>query len=153
MLASIIAKLTGQSVESYLDYKKAKALAKQEVVLEKLRGKAAWERAKTQRASESEGRDHEWELESIRNSGWKDEWVLIVLSIPLVTSFIPYTQPATSAGFEALEGTPLWYRTMVASIYLATFGLRLWRRDVSKGTNVVGMLNPVETAGRSVRTN
>jgi hypothetical protein len=137
MWAKIIATLTGQTVEAVLAYKTAKRTLKANIELEKLKGKAEYERAKTQRASESEGRDHEWEMESIKNSGWKDEYVLITLSIPMILSFIPYTQPFVVAGFVALDGTPLWYRTTVASIYLATFGLRLWRRDVSKGTNVI----------------
>lgn len=132
MWAKIIATLTGQTVEAVLAYKKAKFTMKANIELEKLRGKAAWEAAKSKRASESEGRDHEWELESIRNSGWKDEWVLIILSIPMILSFIPFTQPYVVSGFVALEGTPLWYRTTVMTIYLATFGLRLWRRDMNK---------------------
>ncbi len=140
MWAKIIATLTGQTVESVLAYKTAKRTLKANIELEKLKGKAEYERAKTQRASESEGRDHEWEMESIKNSGWKDEWVLIILSVPMILSFIPYTQPFVVQGFIALNGTPLWYRTTVMSIYLATFGLRLWRRDVNKGTNVVEML-------------
>ena len=140
MWAKIIATLTGQTVEAVLAYKQERARLKGEIELEKLRGKAEWERAKTARAEASEGRDHEWELESIRNSGWKDEWVLVVLSIPMILAFIPFTQPFVMAGFEALENTPLWYRVTVASIYLATFGLRLWRRDVNAGTNVIGMI-------------
>jgi len=140
MWAKIIATLTGQTVESVLAYKTAKRTLKANIVLERLKGKAEYERAKTQRAENSEGRDHEWELASLKNSGWKDEWVLIILSVPMILSFIPYTQPFVVAGFVALDGTPLWYRTTVMSIYLATFGLRLWRRDVNKGTNVVEML-------------
>jgi len=77
---------------------------------------------------------------SIANSGWKDEWVLIILSIPMILAFIPYTVKYVEAGFIALDGTPLWYRTTVMTIYLATFGIRLWRRDMNKGTNVVEML-------------
>jgi len=140
MWAKIIATLTGQTVEAVLEYKRAKAEAKANIELERLRGKAAYERAKTERAENSEGRDHEWELESIKNSGWKDEWVLIVLSIPMILSFIPYTVGYVTAGFAALETTPVWYRITVASIYLATFGLRLWRRDVNQGTNLVGSI-------------
>lgn len=128
----LIATLTGQTVEAVVEYKTTKRKLKAEIVLETLRGKAAYEMAKSQRAENSEGRDHEWELESIRNSGWKDEWVLIILSIPMITSFIPYTQAATQAGFDSLATTPLWYRTTVMTIYLATFGLRLWRRDMNK---------------------
>ncbi len=140
MWAKIIATLTGQTVESVLAYKTAKRTLKANIVLERLKGKAEYERAKTARAENSEGRDHEWELASLKNSGWKDEWVLVILSVPMILSFIPYTQPFVVAGFVALDGTPLWYRTTVMSIYLATFGLRLWRRDVNKGTNVVEML-------------
>ena len=132
MWAKIIATLTGQTVEAVLEYKAAKVRLKADIVLEKLRGKAAYEAAKTLRASESEGRDHEWELESIKNSGWKDEWVLIVLSIPMILVFIPWTQPTILAGFESLATTPIWYRTTVMTIYLATFGIRLWRRDMNK---------------------
>lgn len=140
MWASIVSALLGKFAPAAAEVYIKKQELKTEVVLERLRGKAAYEAAKTQRASESEGRDHEWELISIRNSGWKDEWVLVVLSIPMVLSFIPQTQPYVVAGFAALEGTPVWYRVTVASIYLATFGLRLWRRDVEAKTNLVGMI-------------
>ena len=44
------------------------------------------------------------------------------------------------AGFEALAGTPLWYRVLIATIYLATFGIRMWRRDMNKATDIVGMI-------------
>ena len=132
MWAKIIATLTGQTVEAVLEYKGKTRQLKADIEMEKLRGKAAYEAAKTQRAENSEGRDHEWELASIKNSGWKDEWGLIVLSIPMILVFIPWTQPTIIAGFEALATTPVWYRTIVATIYLATFGIRLWRRDMNK---------------------
>jgi hypothetical protein len=103
---------------------------KQEVELEVLRGKRAWEEAKSRRASESEGRDHEWEVESIRNSGWKDELVILVLTIPLVLVFIPATAPYVLEGFKILETTPDWYRWMIVMIYAATFGIRVWRRKL-----------------------
>ena len=140
MWAKIIATLTGQTVEAVLEYKAAKIKLKGEIALEKLRGKAEYERAKSQRASESEGHDAVWEAQSIANSGWKDEWVLVVLSIPMILVFIPWTQPTITSGFAALEGTPLWYRVLIATVYLATFGIRMWRRDLNKATDVVGML-------------
>ena len=105
---------------------------KHNLEMEVLKGKAAWEQAKTQRASESEGRDHDWEVESIRNSGWKDEWVLILLSIPLILVFFPYDwgAPAVLSGFAVLETTPDWYRWLVMMIYAAIFGIRIWRRKM-----------------------
>ena len=140
MWAKIIATLTGQTVEAVLEYKSTKRRLKANIELEKLRGKAEYERAKSQRASESEGRDAEWEKLSIQNSGWKDEWVLVVLSIPMILVFIPWTQPTIMTGFTALESTPVWYRILVATVYLATFGIRMWRRNVNASTDIVGMV-------------
>ncbi len=137
MWSAIVGKLLGSVAPEVAGYYRDKQRLKHERELAKIKGKIAYEEAKTRRAEQSEGRDHEWELASIRNSGWKDEWVLIVLSIPMILTFIPQTQPAVVQGFVALEATPLWYRVMVGSIYLATFGLRMWRRDMNAGVNLV----------------
>ena len=132
MWAKIIAKMTGQTVEAVLAYKAQARQVKADIKMEELRGKAEYQKAKTQRASDSEGHDAEWEKLSIENSGWKDEWVIMVMSIPMILVFIPWTQPTILSGFAALATTPLWYRTTVMAIYLATFGIRLYRRDVNK---------------------
>jgi hypothetical protein len=130
MWSSIVGALLGKVAPKVADYYMEKQKLKQEVELEVLRGKAEYERAKTQRASESEGRDHEWEIESIRNSGWKDELVIIVLSIPLVAVFVPGLEPYIANGFEHLASTPEWYRWLIMMIYAATFGIRVWRRKL-----------------------
>jgi hypothetical protein len=130
MWSSIVGALMGKVAPKVADYYMKKQELKQEVELEILRGKAEYERAKTQRASESEGRDHEWEIESIRNSGWKDELVIIVLSLGMVGVFIPQLQPYILDGFKALAETPEWYRWMIMVIYAATFGIRIWRRKL-----------------------
>jgi hypothetical protein len=122
--------LLGKVAPKVADYYIQKEQLKYQIKLETLKGKIAYEKAKTARASESEGRDHEWELESIRNSGYKDEWVLFLLSIPMVMSFIPATVQYVTSGFEALEGTPPWYRFMITSIFLGIYGIRTWRRKV-----------------------
>jgi cation transport ATPase len=125
---TILTKLIGTLPAEVVSYYKEKKKLEQEVDLERLRGKAEYERAKTQRASESEGRDHDWEIESIKNSGWKDEWVLILLSIPLVLVFIPYTQEGVLEGFQTLEQTPQWYQWLILVIFTAIYGIRIYRR-------------------------
>ena len=130
MWSSIVGALLGKVAPKVADYYIAKQQLKQEVTLEILRGKAEYEKAKTKRASESEGRDHEWELESIRNSGWKDEATWLVLSIPMIFVFFPPMAPYVLEGFRILETTPSWYRWLVIMIYAATFGIRVWRRKV-----------------------
>ena len=77
--------------------------------------------------------DATWEIESLRAhaGGWKDEFVLLVLSAPLVMCFIPGMAKYVKAGFDALADTPWWYPTAVLSVFLATYGIRWWRRQQS----------------------
>lgn len=128
MWEAIVGKLLGGFGAEVAGYYRDKQKLKHEQQLAKLRGKIAYEEAKIRRASESEGRDHEWELESIRNSGWKDEWVLVILSIPLVLCFLPWTVAYVQMGFSALANTPEWYRWLVMLIFTAIYGIRIWRR-------------------------
>ena len=72
--------------------------------------------------------DNNWELEQIKNSGWKDEFVLLLISIPMVLSFIPATATYVENGFKALALTPDWYQWLILSIFAAVYGIRVWRR-------------------------
>lgn len=84
--------------------------------------------------------DMNWEMEFARqaSSSWKDEYVLMVVSIPAVLCFIPKSFEEwqggayyVSQGFEALQLTPLWYQILFCSVFAATFGIRWWRRSQS----------------------
>lgn len=68
--------------------------------------------------------DSEWEIEQIKQSGWKDEWVTILISIPLVLCFIPGGTIYVTNGFEALKGTPDWYQYAVLAVFAAALGFR-----------------------------
>jgi hypothetical protein len=129
-MKKLLSWITGAPVEVIGEYFTEKQRLKYEVKLERMRGKRAWEEAKTRRAEASEGRDHDWETLSIKNSGWKDEATWVVLSIPMVCVFIPPLQPYIAQGFIHLETTPDWYTWMVVMIYCATFGIRVWRRKI-----------------------
>jgi len=139
---AIVGKLIGQAAPKVADYFINKAERKAEFKLEqirqiheielrKLEGKAAWEAAKTKRAIQSEGFDHEWEKMSLmqHSKGWKQYFVLIVVSIPAIGAFIPYYQPYISEGFVSLEATPLWYQVLLTSIFFAVYGIRVYRRQ------------------------
>ena len=81
--------------------------------------------------------DMNWEMEFAKQaaSSWKDEYTLIVVSIPLVLAFVklgPIDGPAiVGQGFAAFSSTPIWYQVMVQAIFYATYGMRLWRRQQS----------------------
>ena len=57
---------------------------------------------------------------------WKDEYLMVLLSVPVVMSFIPKMAPYVAQGFEVLNGTPEWYRWSFLGVVAATFGLRAW---------------------------
>jgi hypothetical protein len=67
----------------------------------------------------------------IAQSGYKDEWVLFLVSIPLVLSFVPGTVAYVQMGFAALEMTPDWYKLLVLTILFAVYGVRYWRRKIT----------------------
>lgn len=75
--------------------------------------------------------DASWELEQIKSSGWKDEVVLIILSIPLVMTFVPGLDTYVLRGFNVLSQTPDWYQWLVFAIFSAIYGIRVWRRQQS----------------------
>lgn len=77
--------------------------------------------------------DMAWETEFAKQAAtsWKDEYTLIVVSIPLVMAFVPGLAVYVTAGFAAFAATPLWYQIMVQTIFYATYGIRLWRRNQS----------------------
>lgn len=77
--------------------------------------------------------DMAWETEFAQQAraSWKDEYTLIVVSIPLIMAFIPGLAVYVAAGFTAFASTPMWYQIMVQTIFYATYGIRLWRRQQS----------------------
>lgn len=77
--------------------------------------------------------DMNWEMEFARQAetSWKDEYTLIVVSIPLVMAFIPGLTEYVKAGFAAFADTPLWYQALVQVLFYATYGIRFWRRSQS----------------------
>lgn len=111
------------------DYYTARLELKHQYKNKKLEGKIALEQRKIDLANNAEQRDHEWEVLQIQNSGWKDEWVLLIVSIPLILSFIPGGEVIVANGFESLSGTPDWYMWLVLCIYAAVYGIRVWRRE------------------------
>ena len=54
----------------------------------------------------------DWDLEAIRGArnSWKDEWLVILFSIPLILAFVPNMELVVLNGFEVLEQMPEWYQ-------------------------------------------
>ena len=63
---------------------------------------------------------------------WKDEFLVLLLSIPVVMCFVPGLAPYVTKGFEVLKDTPEWYQYSFLGIIAATFGLRAWFNNFKK---------------------
>ena len=68
----------------------------------------------------------DWDLEMARGSAssWKDEWLTILFSIPLILAFVPGMEDVLANGFARLNEMPEWYQYSLGVIVAASFGVR-----------------------------
>jgi hypothetical protein len=68
----------------------------------------------------------DWDLEMAKGSAssWKDEWLTILFSIPLILAFIPGMEEVVANGFLQLQAMPEWYQYSLGVIVAASFGVR-----------------------------
>ena len=80
--------------------------------------------AKIEKVKTGQAADIAWEKTSLDQSGWKDEYWTIVLSIPMVMCFIPGLVDYVIQGFNALQKTPEWYQYVLGVAIGSAFGVR-----------------------------
>ncbi len=95
-----------QAAEAQLKLTEAEAKAK--IMLSEQTSVADWERIMAEGSK----------------SSWKDEFFVIVLSIPLVLAFIPGAEGIVDRGFEQLAKAPDWYFYSLGIAISASFGIR-----------------------------
>jgi len=103
-----LVKLGGTWLEGKTARTKAKAEAEATVMVKQAESAADWETAMARASQQS----------------WKDEWLTLLFSVPLVLCFFPATVEYVQAGFEALEAMPDWYQYSLSVIIAASFGVR-----------------------------
>jgi len=129
IITSIITGLTGPVATFFTRRAELKALAHANDV----RLIAAQGERQAALAMQGMTADANWEMEFAKQAAtsWKDEYTLLVVSIPLVMAFIPGMDVYVAKGFAAFSTTPLWYQVMVQALFYATYGIRFWRRNQS----------------------
>ena len=80
--------------------------------------------ARIDKVKTGQAADIAWEVTSLDQSGWKDEYWTIVLSIPMIMCFIPGLVEYVVQGFEALQKTPEWYRYAIGIAISSAFGVK-----------------------------
>ena len=130
---SVVGSLLTGVPQAVADYFNTKQVLEAKALEQKMEYEDAVHKRKIELITLGQTADMNWEMEFARQaaSSWKDEYTLIVVSIPLVMAFIPGLDGYVKAGFEAFSGTPLWYQIMTQSMFYATVGMRMWRRNIS----------------------
>ena len=115
MLIKPLLGVAGDVIKGFVDTKKAKAEQK----LTKIK-------AETEIINKQLQGEIDWDVEAIKGSkeSWKDEYLTILFSIPLLLCFLPFTVEYVERGFEALSRTPDWYKYVLVVIVSASFGIR-----------------------------
>jgi hypothetical protein len=115
MLIKPLLGVASDAIGGYMETKKAKA--KQKLV----KIEAETEIVKQQIKGEID-----WDVEAIKGSkeSWKDEYLTILFSIPLLLCFLPFTVEYVERGFAALAMTPDWYKYTLGVIVSASFGIK-----------------------------
>lgn len=100
------AKTQGQAAKAKLKLVEAESKAK--ILMSKETSTADWERIMA---------------ESTKNS-WKDEFITIVVMIPVILCFVPGLESVVKNGFDRLAELPEWYTWLVFAVCSAAIGIR-----------------------------
>lgn len=107
--------VASDAIGGYMETKKAKA--KQKLVQIE---------AETTLMQKQIAGEIDWDIAAQKNSSgsWKDEYLTILFSIPLLLCFLPFTVEYVERGFQALAMTPDWYKYTLGVIVSASFGIK-----------------------------
>ena len=91
-----------------------------------MKGKQVIAEAKIEREVKALSNEANWDMVQAEASkeSWKDEWLTVLISIPLVMAFIPGMDEYLRAGFNVLEDCPEWYQYLVGVVFAASFGIK-----------------------------
>jgi hypothetical protein len=138
LIGKIIGDTLGTITTPIVDYLKTRSEDAARLRLRKIELQDAISARKVELVKQGLMADMSWEQTFAEQaaSSWKDEYTLLVVSIPAILAFIRIdgyiNGPAiVSAGFDALGKTPMWYQMVLISLFLATVGIRYWRRNQS----------------------
>ena len=101
----------------------------------KVEQKAAQNKVKVAKAEEEAAimvsaatSEAEWDriMANASANSWKDEYLVILFSIPLILAFLPFewANVAVAKGFAALDSMPQWYSYTLGVIVASSFAVR-----------------------------
>ena len=100
--------IVGSLAKTFLENKAKESQAKQELKIRSIESTDSWEQLQAQGSQTS----------------WKDEWFVVVLSIPMICAFIPDLVPFIERGFVVLSGMPDYYKAFLGAAIAESFGIK-----------------------------
>lgn len=97
-----------------------------QVVSTWIEGRNKVQEAKIEREVKALTHEANWDIVQAEASkdSWKDEWLTILISIPMVLAFVPGMSEYLRQGFNVLEDCPDWYQYLVGVVFAASFGIK-----------------------------
>jgi len=76
----------------------------------------------------------EWEKTMAKTSGdsWKDEYLVVVLTVPAILVFVPGMEDIIQRGFLVLDTLPDWYQSALMIAISASFGIKGFSKFLGK---------------------
>lgn len=114
-----IVSLVSEPVKSYMKERTIKAENKVKVEQAKVNAQIR----QIERTAESE---INYDIEALRQQqySWKDEFALLVITLPFIGSFLPWTQEFVMLGWEYVANAPEWYSYTFIGAISASLGIR-----------------------------
>lgn len=82
--------------------------------------------------------DYDLAAQENMKTSWKDEYLCVLFTVPLILAFIPHMATYIATGFAVLATCPGWYIACVVGIVAATFGLRWWFAKTNMASKISG---------------
>jgi hypothetical protein len=129
MLTKVLGNIVSGAVGPVVTYFTRRAELKQARFEAELKAEQAKGERVAALLSQGLAADASWEMEQIKNAGWKDEVGYLLFVYAVMSCFIPALAPSTLEGFRILGTTPAWFQVAAVAVLLAPFGIRTWRRQ------------------------
>ena len=114
-----ILSLVSEPVKSFMETRTIKAENKAKIEQAKVNAQIRG----IERTAESE---INYDIEALRQQqySWKDEFALLVITLPFIGSFLPWTQEFVMLGWDYVSRAPEWYSYTFIGAISASLGIR-----------------------------
>lgn len=136
--------LLGKPIEAVITYFTDRQKFAAQAKAQKIEIDAALHTKRIENIAADRAAEVEWNKHSAANSGWKDEYLTIVLSLPMIGAFFPFLVEHIRTGFAVLETLPSWYQGGVMLMISSAFAYQKYMAYSMNKAYTLPTLSPVK---------